>query len=100
MPSLLAVIVCLTFFEFVMDKVSLRQIIAALNKGGDLPSWISLQEIQECIVALKQGRKNYTGEQFFAYAIEEDGILSNILFIRSNREATMLLRLLQEPGDE
>ena len=85
-----------------MEKISLRQIIAALNKGGDLPSWISIEEIRSAIIALKKGRKNYTGSEFFAYAIEEDGILSNILFIRSNREATMLLRLLHSDsvGDE
>ena len=85
-----------------MDKVSLRQIISTLQRGGALPDWISLQEIQECIVALKQGRKNYTGSEFVSYAIEEDGILSNILFVKSNREATMLLRLLHSDsvGDE
>ena len=99
---------CLTFFrqfsfvslllEESMDKISLRQVISVLNKGGSLPDWISLQEIQECIRALKRGARNYTGTDFVSYAIIEDGVLCNILYVKSSRDATILLRLLA--GDE
>jgi len=82
------------------NKISLRQVISLLNKGGELPSWISLPEIKESILALKRGQKSYTGDSFFSYAIEEDGHLANILFVKSNREATMLLRLLNSEGDD
>ena len=101
---------CLTFFRqfsFVsllgalsMDKVSLRQIISSLNKGGTLPEWITLADVKASILALKRGAKSFTGETFISYAIEDNGVLSNILYIKSNREATMLLRLLHEGDDE
>lgn len=80
------------------DKISLRQIISLLSKGGNLPDWISIEEIKEAIMALKKGHKNFTGENFVSYAIVEEDVLANILFIHTSREATMLLRLLQ--GDE
>jgi len=83
-----------------MEKISLRQIIAALNKGGDLPSWISLQDVISVIKALKRGARNFTGSSFIAYSIIEESELVNILFVKSSRDATMLLRLLEEPGDE
>jgi len=83
-----------------MDKVSLRQIISLLNKGGELPSWISLPEIKESILALKKGARSFTGDNFVSYAIIEDGTLVNILYVHSSRDATMLLRLLSSEGDD
>ena len=84
------------------NKISLRQVISLLNKGGELPSWISLPEIKESILALKKGARSFTGSQFVSYAIIEDDCLSNILYVHSSREATMLLKLLaaDEAGDE
>ena len=84
-----------------MDKISLRQIISSLSKGGCLPEWLSLDEIKESILAIKKGARNFTGQNFISYAIlEDDGVLSNILYIKSSQDATMLLKLLQEQGDE
>jgi len=83
-----------------MDKISLRQIIASLNKGGSLPEWCPLEDVISAIKALKSGRKNYTADKFISYAICEGETLANILFIKSSKDATMLLKLLQEQGDE
>jgi len=95
-----AVFVCFTYFSGAMEKISLRQVISLLQKGGSLPEWLSIEEIKESIMALKRGARNFTGTNFFSYAIIENDQLVNILFIQSNREATMLLRLLQDQGDE
>jgi len=80
------------------NKISLRQIISLLNKGGSLPEWCPLEDVVKALRALKSGRKNYTADSFISYAIVEQDTLVNILFVQSNREATMLLRLLQ--GDD
>ncbi len=83
-----------------MDKISLRQIISSLSKGGDWPvDWLSMEEIKSSITSLKEGTKRFTGGNFIAYPIVENDELVNILYCRSSSDAIMLLKLLQE-GDE
>jgi len=82
------------------NKISLRQIISLLNKGGSLPEWCPLEDVVKALRALKSGRKNYTADSFISYAIVEQDTLVNILFIKSSKDATFLLRLLQNEGDD